>query len=453
MKAGYKRTPTTDELELERKRREFHALERRLARLEHDLEDLREEIQEFEKLYSVKMADRIRELDQLRQELAKARAEDAGSGHGTEDGAEHRRYGFRDDEPESEEIPRVKPGTVATGKSEGIRDVYRRVAKAIHPDFADSDGDRRRRQKLMAEANRAYAEEDRVTLQAILEEWELSPETAVAVGTAGELALVTRRIARVVERIRGVELEMARLRSTDLYRLIQRVQDARWRGRDIIAEMASRLDAEILATCRTLNGLGRGRLTDDTPEAAPAPPTPPADSFRIVRFPADHVLGTLFVRERNSGSFLDWKRLGEAVGDMAVPAGKGLRLDISEGSVADMNLLGTLRPDDLQACFLYGISDDDLTHILRLTGIAELYLSGAGITGEGIVHLLELKNLERLYLYDTLVTDAGLACLKYLPRLRSLTISNAPVTDGGLDRLRLALPGCRVVILQSGKRG
>ncbi|GLI38527.1 hypothetical protein KI811_10245 [Geobacter hydrogenophilus] len=451
MKAGYKRTPTTDELELERKRREFHALERRLARLEHDLEDLREEIREFETLYSVKMADRIRELDQLRQELAKARSEVSGSQTGDAGGGRH--YGFRDEEPESEYIPRVKPGAVATGKSEGIRDVYRRVAKAIHPDFAGSDEERKRRQKLMAEANRAYAEEDRVTLQAILEEWELSPETAVAVGTAGELALVTRRIGRLVERIRGVELEMARLRNTDLYRLTLRVQDARWRGRDIIAEMASRLDAEILATCRALNGLGRERRSDNAPEAVSVTPSPPTGTFRTVRFPADRLLGTLFVRERNSGSFLDWKRLGEATGDVAVPAGKGLRLDVREGAVADLDLLGTLQADDLQACFLYGIADDDLTHILRLTGIKELYLSGEGITGEGIVHLLELKNLERIYLYDTRVTDAGLASLKYLPRLRSLTISNAPVTDGGLDRLRLALPGCRVVILQSGKRG
>lgn len=452
MKAGYKRTPTQDEQELERKRREFHALERRLARLEHDLEDLREEIREFEKLYSAKMADRIHELDQLRQELARART-GAAAGAGPQEEAERRRHGLRDEEPEPEDIPRVQPGTVAAGKSEGLRDVYRRVAKAIHPDFADSDENRRRRQKLMAEANRAYAEEDRVTLLAILEEWEISPETAVAVGTAGELALVTRRIARVVERIRSVELEMARLRHTDLYRLIQRVQDARWQGRDIITEMASRLDAEILATCRTLNELGGKRRSDNTAEAPSVPPSPPADTFRIVRFPADRTLGTLFVRERKSGSFLDWKRLGEAAGDVAVPAGKGLRLDVREGGVADLDLLGTLQADDLQACFLYGIADDDLTHILRLTGIRELYLSGEGITGEGIVHLLELKNLERLYLYDTRVTDAGLACLKYLPRLRSLTISNAPVTDGGLDRLRLALPGCRVVILQSGKRG
>ncbi|MBT1075300.1 hypothetical protein [Geobacter grbiciae] len=452
MKSGYKRTPTADEQELERKRREFHALERRLARLEHDLEDLREEIREFEKLYSVQMADRIRELDQLRQELARVRSGAAARSR-TGDGDERRHYGFQDDEPELEDIPRVKPGIAPTVKNEGIRNVYRRVAKAIHPDFAESDEDRRRRQKLMAEANRAYAEEDRVTLQAILEEWQLSPEAAVAVGTAGELALVIRRIGRVVERIRGVELEMARLRNTDLYRLIQRVQDARWRGHDIIAEMASRLDAEILASCRTLNELGRGRHADDAPQAAQTPPSPPAGTFRTVRFPADRPLGALFVRERNSGSFLDWKRLGEALGAVAVPAGKGLRLDVREGAVADLDLLGTLQADDLQACFLYGIADEDLTHILRLTGIRELYLSGEGITSEGIVHLLELKNLERIYLYDTLVTDAGLTSLRYLPRLRSLTISNAPVTDGGLDRLRLALPGCRVVILQSGKRG
>jgi len=40
------------------------------------------------------------------------------------------------------------------------------------PGLFRDDEERKRRQKLMAEANRAYAEEDRVTLQAILEEWE-----------------------------------------------------------------------------------------------------------------------------------------------------------------------------------------------------------------------------------------------------------------------------------------
>ncbi|RNC69204.1 MAG: hypothetical protein ED859_08285 [Desulfuromonadales bacterium] len=451
MNTGHKRTPSAEELELERKRREFLALERRLARLEHDLEDLRDEIRDFEGIYAAKMAGRLAELDQLKREMARAQAEAARDAEQQDGTTERRRYGLRDEEPEPEEIPRVKAGTVEAGKSEGIRDVYRRVAKAIHPDLAGSEEDRKRRQKLMAEANRAYAEEDRVTLQAIMEEWEVSPEAALAVGTTGELALVTRRIARLVERIRSVELEMARLRNSEIYRLIQRVQDAKWRGHDMITEMAAKLDADILAACRRLNELGRSRKTVEPDVAQPA--TPPPGAFRVVRFPANRPLGTLFVRDRKSGSFLDWKRFGEAAGDVALPAGKGLRLDVREGGASDLDLLGTLGADDLQACFLYGVADDDLTHILRLKGIEELYLSGGDVTNEGLLHLLELKNLERLYLYDTQITDAGLACLKYLPRLRSLTLSNAPVTEGGLMRLKLALPACRVVILQSGKRG
>lgn len=449
MKAGHQRTPFPEEFELERKRREYHALERRLVKLEHDLDDLREEIGDFEKLYAAKMANRLKELDQLKQQLARARAEAAGGTEQKGSEGERLRYGLRDEEPEQEEIPPVRTGTAGTARSESIRDVYRKVAKAIHPDLSKGEEERKRRQKLMAEANRAYAEEDRVTLQAILEEWELSPEAAAAVGTAGELTLLNRRIARVVERIRAVELETARLRNTELYRLVQRVQEAKWRGRDIIAEMAAKLDAEILVACRMLNEFGRGRTA---PEPAAAPVEAAATAFRTVRFPADRSLGILFVRDRNSGNFLDWKRLGEAAGEVAIPAGKALRLDVREGGVADLDLLAGLGPDDLQACFLYGAADDDLTHILRLSGIEEVYLAGEGITGEGLVHLLELKRIERLYLYDTGVTDAGLASLKHLPRLRSVTLCNAPVTEAGVNRLRLALPSCRVVTLQNARR-
>ncbi|WP_298271537.1 hypothetical protein [Geobacter sp.] len=447
MKAGYgRRTPSPEELELERKRREFHLLERRLAKLEHELDDLREEIGEFEKIYAEKMAARLRELDQLKQELA--RAEAAGSGDG-EKPRPRCRSGLRDEKPAREEIPQVQTGSVGTAQNESIRVLYRKVAKAIHPDLAGSEDERKRRQKLMAEANRAYAEEDRVTLQAILEEWELSPEAAVVVGTAGELALLTRRTARLEECLRSVEREIARLRNSEIYRLVQRVEEAKWRGRDIIAEMAANLDNEILAVCRMLNRFNRPRRVAE-PEL---PAAPPADvAYRTVRFPPDRPLGTLFVRERSSGNFLDWKRLGEALGDVAVPAGKSLRLDIREEEAAGIDLLATLAPDDLQACFLYGASDNDLTHILRLTGLEELYLAGDGITGEGLLHLLELKRLERIYLYDTRVSDAGLVCLRHLPRLRSVTLCNAPVTDAGVNRLRLALPSCRVVTLQSGRR-
>ncbi|AAR36380.1 hypothetical protein KIP69_14540 [Geobacter sulfurreducens] len=453
MRTGYHRTTTPDEQELERKRREFHALERRLSRLEHDLEDLREEIREFEQLYADKMADRISELDQLKAELARARRQAAmadgeeRTAEGERDGfSEERRFEERGGETETE-IPRVKPATMNSGTGESLRDVYRRVAKAIHPDLAENDENRRLRQKLMAEANRAYAEEDRVTLHAIMEEWEAGPEMTVVVGMAGQLELVNRRIARVIDRIRSVERETAKLRNSDIYRLVQRVQEARWRGRDIIAEMAAKLDAEILAACRHLNEVSQVSPRSDAP---PEPINTPQASLRTVRFPTERSLGVLYVRDLRSGSFLDWKRLGEAMGDVAVPTGKALRLDVPEGDTGSLDLLGTLAPHDLQACFLYGAGDDDLTHLLKLIGIEEIYLSGAGISGEGLAHLLELKGLERLYLYDTSVTDAGLMALRHLPRLRSVTLCNAPVTEHGIDRLKLSLPACRVVVLRSG---
>jgi len=50
--------------------------------------------------------------------------------------------------------------------------LYRDVAKTIHPDLSPDEGERKRRQELMAIANKAYAEGDRKTLEDILYEWE-----------------------------------------------------------------------------------------------------------------------------------------------------------------------------------------------------------------------------------------------------------------------------------------
>jgi len=56
------------------------------------------------------------------------------------------------------------------GVPDGLKKMFRNVAKALHPDLAaDQDEPARdRRQSLMAEANRAYAERDEARLQLIL---------------------------------------------------------------------------------------------------------------------------------------------------------------------------------------------------------------------------------------------------------------------------------------------
>lgn len=441
MRAGFKNTYSPRGEELERKRREFYALERRLAKLEHDREDIREEISDFEAIYTARMVDRIAELDNLKQELAKSRAEKTRE-QDTANRAEQQQESAGDDDAETiGASARIKVQPVSMDRAESIRDIYRKVAKTIHPDLSRNEEERKRRQQLMAEANRAYAEEDRVTLLAIMEEWELGPDFAF-ISPNGELNLITRRIARITESIRALEAEIARLKNTDLYRLILRVQEAKRQGRDVLAEMAAKLDADILAACRKLNETARTRQTRETA---------PDESFRVVRF-AENPVGTLYIREKRSSNFLDWRKLGDAVGDVAVPAGKSLRLDVREGAAAELDNLDHLNPSDLQACFLYGATDAELSHILRFKGIEDLYLSGTGITSEGMIHLMELNGVERLYLYDTAVTDPGLFCLKYLTRLKYLTLCNAPVTEAAVNRLKLFLPACRIVNLHGGRK-
>lgn len=60
--------------------------------------------------------------------------------------------------------------------SDGIRNLFRDVAKAIHPDLTHDERARTRRQALMAEANRAYADGDEEQLRLILAAWQQSPE-------------------------------------------------------------------------------------------------------------------------------------------------------------------------------------------------------------------------------------------------------------------------------------
>jgi hypothetical protein len=50
-----------------------------------------------------------------------------------------------------------------------LKDLYRRIVKRIHPDFAISELDRMRCEELMKEANRAYEAGDEVALREVLE--------------------------------------------------------------------------------------------------------------------------------------------------------------------------------------------------------------------------------------------------------------------------------------------
>ncbi len=439
MKVGAGRKLTLDEQELIKKRDELNILLKQFAQREQIIAKLRGKVHNFRKIYAQLLAPLIEELDALKriyaeilagQNLNKAEQARPGEGHG-----------HHANEEELEGIEEDFDWTTNTGPANNIKELYRRVAKTIHPDLSTDDEERKWRQKLMAEANNAYAQEDGESLEAILREWENSPKSFRSGGASAELGLVLHKIFLVKEKIRTVEGELVRLKDSDIYRLMARVERARFEGIDLLAEMAAKMNKDIVLARRKLK------------ELSLSPGTGSDQTLRTVSFPSSYSIGMLFVRKRSSISFLDWQPYGEAIGKVAVPDDKSLRLDVREGFAGALSPLHKLDADDLQALFLRGTKDSELHNLRGLTGLRELYLSGKGVTDKGLVNLRVLNNLLRLYLYETVVTDSGVELLNGMSGLQSLTFSDTIVTEAGLNRLRKTMPSCRIIILQNRGKG
>ncbi|MHC4115901.1 MAG: hypothetical protein ACYSWO_00190 [Planctomycetota bacterium] len=191
---------------------------------------------------------------------------------------------------------------------------------------------------------------------------------------------------------------------------------------------------------------------------------------RIVNFPKDRAVGRLKVRDMTSHDGaresllrpLGWKLLGQAQGEMIVPAQKECRLEIYRDSV-DISFLSRLGANDLDVLSLRetDILDEDLAGLRRLTGLKALDLNYASqLEGEGLAHLADLQSLEELGVAGTHISDAalmhisgltalerlslrytdvrgsGLVHLKNVESLKYLDLWETPVTDGSLAHLR-----------------
>ncbi|MHC4239096.1 MAG: M56 family metallopeptidase [Planctomycetota bacterium] len=170
---------------------------------------------------------------------------------------------------------------------------------------------------------------------------------------------------------------------------------------------------------------------------------------RVVRFPKDRSVGVLHVQpwrwELVSDNIL-WQELGQARGDVVVPAGKQLWLQISAAAADDLSFLGSLRPDDLYQLSMYGdVTNAQLEQIRGLTGLRQLEFHAGRITDTQLPHLEPLKGLWVLNLFGKDISDAGLVHLKDMKSLKFLALGRTQVTPAGIRRLKKALPGCIII--------
>ncbi len=217
------RTLAPEEEELEKKKIELTGLETELAQRELDLTTLQAELHAFEREYFRLIGIRYTELDRIEDQIAEYMAS-------------------------LEVVKAFKP-------SQNLKQLYRDVAKRIHPDLATDEKERLRRQELMAQVNQAYENGDEEKIREILQSWENSPESIRGEGVAAELVRIIRKIAQGKQRLNAILMEIDLLEKTELYQLKLSVNMAENSGRNLLSEMAAQLDEQILIAQHKLDEL------------------------------------------------------------------------------------------------------------------------------------------------------------------------------------------------------
>lgn len=241
MPAEIVRYRTREEEELARKQEELAQLQTVLVDRELFLANLRGELSVFEGRYLREVGVLYAELDEWKAKLAELLAREADT-----DAA---RSAANEARAQANESYSVAHGEAASAKefapSPELKSLYREVAKRIHPDMATGEADRANRDRLMADASRAYRQGDAETLRNILQEYENSPESVQGVGVAADLLRVLLQIKRLEKRLDQIEGDIATLYASDLAKLMAKAEVCRKEGRNLVAEIASAVRTKI----------------------------------------------------------------------------------------------------------------------------------------------------------------------------------------------------------------
>jgi len=135
---------------------------------------------------------------------------------------------------ETEDFDRVDEGPPPTNRDD-LRDLYRRAAKAFHPDLAVDDDERSRRTRLMAALNEAYSSNDASAIERLIQGEAARPEAVTGEDTGSRLVRVLRRLAQVRGRFTELVQLTDSIRADPLFQLFESVRFEWVQGDDVLA--------------------------------------------------------------------------------------------------------------------------------------------------------------------------------------------------------------------------
>jgi hypothetical protein len=164
---------------------------------------------------------------------------------------------------------------------------------------------------------------------------------------------------------------------------------------------------------------------------------------RVVHFPKDHSIGHVYLVKRQPTEERLWhyvfgwveKDLGEARGDIRVPAYGMLRLDIRGDVWRKTKPFAAIEPNDIQILNLYQCNDIDdyfMSQIGHLVGLEALFIQQSTLTPRGINHIRNFKQLRALVIPDY-IQSKELELLGELTLLEYLNFGGTMVNDEKLS--------------------
>ncbi len=236
---------TPEEKELDKKREILKRLEYQLADKELNLSTLMTELHYFELKYLKIVGCRYAELDEIEAKIAELLAKKRPEDFGLRDRADEARSRANKSSSEINEEVISFNETTKFNPPEQIRKLYREIAKRVHPDLATDSSDHERRNGYMSDAIQAYQEGNESRLQQILEDWESSPESIEGDGIGNDLVRIIRKIDKAEKRVLEIDTEIQELKKSEIYQILSEVQKAEEENRNLLDEMATKLDRDI----------------------------------------------------------------------------------------------------------------------------------------------------------------------------------------------------------------
>src|SRR3989338_11086388 len=248
-------SPEEDELEL--KRVELAKLSELLAEKELELASLRNSVIHFEHRYYRQVGIKYVELDEINAKIAQKKYQKKTQKKTAKKESEAARETANNTAKEfhSHEIPKDEELSKDFKPSDEIRKLYRQIAMKIHPDRVTGEKEKEYQTKLMAEVNDAYANGDIERLRQILQECESSPESVKGEGIAVDLVRMIRSISQIKGRLKNIEKEIETLKESEMHKMMIQVQAAEENGRDLLSELADKVDSDIQLAQEKLEGL------------------------------------------------------------------------------------------------------------------------------------------------------------------------------------------------------